>query len=148
MPTTPPHEAIQVGPVTVRYRLDASQTDGQFTMFEFRVPANARVPVAHSHENFDETVYGLEGTMTWTVGGQTVVVEPGEVLFIPRGVIHQFENRSGADVLSLSVITPGLLGPSYFRDVSQVLQAGGPPDIARIMGVMQRHGLRPAPPAA
>lgn len=147
MPAIPAQEAIQVGPVTVRYRLDASQTDGQFTMFEFRVPASARVPVAHSHEKFDETIYGLEGSMNWTVGGQTVLVGAGEVLFIPRGVVHQFENRSSADALSLSVITPGLLGPDYFREVADVLKTAGPPDLARIMDVMQRHGLRPVPPA-
>ena len=34
-------------------------------MFEFFVPAQARVPVAHSHETFDETVYGLSGVLTW-----------------------------------------------------------------------------------
>jgi quercetin dioxygenase-like cupin family protein len=106
------------------------------------------VPVAHSHENFDETIYGLEGTMTWTIGGETVAVEPGQVVFIPRGVVHGFENRSSADVLSLSVITPGLLGPSYFRDVADVLKTPGPPDIPRIVGVMQRHGLRAVPPPA
>ena len=148
MPTIPPHETINVGPVTVRYRLDASQTDGQFTMFEFRVPTGARVPVAHSHDNFDETIYGLVGSMVWTVGGKEINVGPGEVLFIPRGIIHQFENRSATDTLSLSVITPGLLGPDYFREVSDVLQSAGPPDIARIVGVMQRHGLRPVPPPA
>src|SRR5262245_19856366 len=148
MSTIPAHETIQVGSVTVRYRLDASQTDGQFTMFEFRVPAGARVPIAHSHDNFDETIYGLEGTMTWTVAGKHVEVGPGEVLFIPRGVIHQFENHSSADTLSLSVITPGLLGPTYFRDVADVLKSPGPPDIPRIVGVMQLHGLRPVPPPA
>jgi hypothetical protein len=45
------------------------------------------------------------------------------------------------------VITPGVLGPEYFREIAEVLNAGGPPNVARIMEVMRRHGLRPAVPA-
>jgi len=47
----------------------------------------------------------------------------------------------------LSVITPGLLGPAFFQEVGAIVNAGGPPDVARIMQVMQRHGLRPVAPA-
>ena len=115
-------------------------------MFEFLVPAQARVPVAHSHEAFDETLYGLEGALTWEVEGRKVRVGPGEVLFIPRGHVHQFVNLEGQDARVLSVITPGLLGPQYFRDIAEVVNVAGPPDVARIMEVMRRHGLRPAPP--
>jgi quercetin dioxygenase-like cupin family protein len=117
-------------------------------MFEFSVPSKARVPVPHSHEAFDETVYGLAGVTTWTLDGKPIAVSPGESLFIKRGVVHQFENRGEAEARSLSVITPGLLGPAYFQEIAAVLRAAGPPNIPAIMAVMQRHGLRPAPPAA
>ena len=47
----------------------------------------------------------------------------------------------------LAIVTPGVLGPDYFRDVAAVVDAaaGGPPDLAAIAGVMKRHGLSPAP---
>jgi hemoglobin len=63
-----------------------------------------------------------------------------------RVEVHGFENREREDASALSVITPGLPGPTYFQDVADVLNAGGPPDVARIMAVMQKHGLKPAPP--
>lgn len=138
------HDVIQVGELEIRFRLEAGETAGSLTMFEFTVPAGGRVPVPHSHDAFDETVYGLDGVMTWTLDGQTVRVGPGEVLFIPRGHVHQFVNLETHAVRTLSVITPGLLGPDYFRDIAAVLAAGGPPDIERIKEVMRRHGLRPA----
>ena len=47
----------------------------------------------------------------------------------------------------LAVISPGLLGSGYFRDVADVLAGGGPPDVEKIGEVMSRHGLTPAPPA-
>jgi len=136
-------DVIRVGPIQVRYRLEAGQTAGSSTMFEFLVPAQAHVPVAHSHDAFDETVYGLEGVLTWTLDGETRPVGRGDVLFIPRGHVHRFENLGADDARMLSVITPGLLGPDYFRDVAAILQAGGPPDLKKIGEVMRRHGLRP-----
>lgn len=74
-------------------------------------------------------------------------VGPGNVLFIPRGAVHGFDNRGSTAVRALSVITPGLLGPAYFQEIAAVLSAGGPPDLARIAEVMQLHGLRPVAPA-
>jgi quercetin dioxygenase-like cupin family protein len=138
---------IHVGPVDVRFRLEAGKTSGSLTVFEFSVPARARVPVPHSHEAFDETVYGLTGVLTWTLDGQKVRVGPGDVLFIPRGHVHGFENLDAQDARMLSVITPGLLGPEYFREIAEVLSVGGPPNVERIMDVMRRHGLRPVLPA-
>ena len=143
MPTIPAPDVIRIGQLEVQFRMDASQTGGAFTMFEVRVPVGARVPVPHSHEAFDETVFGLEGAMTFAVSGESIVVGPGDVLFIPRGAVHGFDNRGTATAHALSVITPGVLGPAYFEEVGAIVNAGGPPDIARIMQVMQRHGLRP-----
>ena len=39
-------------------------------MFEFLVPVGAKVPLPHYHESFDETIYVLEGIMTFTVDGK------------------------------------------------------------------------------
>ena len=112
-------------------------------MFEYLIPVNARVPVAHSHETFDETIYGLDGATSATLDGRKVLVEQGDVLLIPRGSVHLLENLAAVEARGLSVITPGLLGPEYFRDVADVLNAGGPPNVERIAAVMRRHGLRP-----
>jgi quercetin dioxygenase-like cupin family protein len=147
MNSTATNEVIRAGQIEIRFRLQAEQTAGNLTMFEFLVPAQARVPVPHSHEAFDETVYGLDGVLTWVLDGRQVRVGPGDVLFIPRGHVHGFANHGTEDARELSVITPGLLGPEFFREIAAVLNAGGPPNVERIMEVMRRHGLRPAPPA-
>jgi len=144
MDSTAASEVIRVGPIEVRFRLEAGQTAGSMTMFEFLVPARARVPVPHSHDAFDETVYGLDGVTTWMLNGQKIRVGPADVLFIPRGHVHQFENLETQDARVLSVIAPGLLGPEYFREIGEVVNPGGPPNVERIMEVMRRHGLRPA----
>jgi quercetin dioxygenase-like cupin family protein len=145
-------EEIRIGGVAVRFVLDASETGGAVSAFEFDVPAGARVPTPHSHDGFDETAYVLRGQLTWTVDGRRVEVGEGGALFIERGAVHHFENEGEADATALAVVTPGLLGPAYFQEMAAVVEAamaaGQPPDVAELMAVMRRHGLTPAPPAA
>ena len=143
-------EPIMVGTIEVRFLVEPAASAGSVSMFEVRVPGDAKVPAPHSHEAFDETIYGLEGTLTLTVDGAVIELGPGEVVHIPRGVIHGFEALDG-DTAMLAVATPGALGPAYFRELGAVLAAaaaaGGPPDRAAMADVMQRHGLTPAAPA-
>ena len=143
---TATHETIQAGPIAIRFLLEADQTRGALTAFECDVPAAAKVPAPHSHDAFEETIYGLEGTITFTVDGTDHDIAPGEAVFIPRGAVHGFVNRGDADARFLAVTTPGLLGPDYFREMGDMVAAaaGGPPDIEAIMAVMRRHGLTPA----
>ena len=140
-------EHIRIGQLEIRFLLEGAATAGSLAMFEFDVPADARVPIAHSHDAYEETIYGLEGTLTWTVEGQVHNVGPGEVLCIPRGAVHRFDNTSGADSTMLAVVTPGVLSPDYFRELAALVgaAAGGPPNITAIAEVMRRHGLTPAP---
>ena len=139
-------EEIRIGQMAVRFRLEGEESGGSVAVFEFDVPAAGRVPVAHSHDAFDETIYGLEGVLSWTLDGTKTDVGPGEALFIPRGVVHRFDNDHGADAKMLAIVSPGILGPGYFRDMASVLGAAkaGPPDPAAIGEVMRCHGLTPA----
>ena len=139
-------EEITIGQLAVRFLVEGAASGGSVAMFEFDVPAGARVPIAHSHDAYDETIYGLKGALTWTVAGVPHEVRPGDVLFIPRGVVHRFDNTSGADTTSLAIVTPGVLSPDYFRELAALVAraAGGPPDLAAIADVMRRHGLSPA----
>jgi quercetin dioxygenase-like cupin family protein len=148
VPTTP-SETIRVGAISVRFVLDAEASGGSATAFECEVPANAVMSAAHSHDGFEETNYGLAGVTTFTVDGEQRELHPGEVVFIPRGAVHAFENRYDGDAKFLAVVTPGVLGPDYFDEIAAVLSAaGGPPDPAAIGEVMRRHGLTPANAAA
>jgi len=99
--TTP--EVMKLGQLAVRFLLEGSQSGGSAAIFEFDVPSGARVPGAHSHDAYDEFGYGLKGVLTFTVAGKTNDVGPGEVRFIPRGVIRRFENIYEADATGPAV---------------------------------------------
>ena len=139
-------EIIRAGQIEIRFLLEGKNSKGQLAMFEFTVPAGAKVPAPHSHMHYDETIYGLEGVMTFTVNGQPVDIAAGDTCFIPRGSVHGFTNLKPANAKALAVVTPALIGPDYFREMAAVVNAGGPPDLERIKAVMTRHGLVPALP--
>ena len=147
----PAEEAIRIGPLGVRFLLTAENSNGSLAAFELVVPAAQRLMApAHSHDRYEETIYGVEGVTTWTVDGKPVEVGPGQALCIPRGAVHRFDNHGSRDARALCVITPAVLGPDYFREAAEVVNAaaGGPPDRAKMMEIMRRHGLTPAPPQA
>jgi quercetin dioxygenase-like cupin family protein len=149
MMTTMTSDTIRVGALAIRFLVEAGESGGSAAVFEFDVPPQAKVPIAHSHDAYEETLYGLSGALTWTVDGERHEVGPGDVLCIPRGVVHKFENEGEVEATNLAIVTPAVLGPQYFRDLAALVDAaaGGPPDPARIVEIMLRHGLTPAPPA-
>ena len=153
LPTTDVHvnpsdETIRLGPLAVRFLITGDDATGSVALFELAVPAAQRLAApAHSHDHYEETIYGIEGVLTWTVNGTPIDVGPGQALCIPRGAIHRFDNNGSQDVKALCAITPAAIGPEYFRESAEVISAaaGGPPDRVKMAQIMRRHGLTPAP---
>ena len=147
----PSDETIQLGPLAVRFLLTGENSTGSIAAFEVIVPSAQRLAApAHSHDHYEETIYGISGVLTWTVDGKPIDVGPGQALCIPRGAIHRFDNNGSQGAKALCVITPAAIGPQYFRESAEVINAagGGPPDRAKMAEIMRRHGLTPAPPPA
>ena len=140
------NEIIRAGQIEIRFLLESKDSNGQLAIFEFTVPAGARVPAPHSHTHYDETIYGLEGVLTFNINGQPVDIAAGDTCFIPRGAVHGFNNLKPANAKALAAVTPALIGPEYFREMAAIVNAGGPPDLEKIKAVMNRHGLVPALP--
>src|SRR6266404_6277960 len=142
----PSEETIRLGPLAVRFLLTGDKSAGSIAAFELTVRGALTMPVpAHSHDHYEETIYGIDGVLTWTVDGQQIDVGPGQMLCIPRGAIHRFDNHGLQDAKALCVITPAAIGPEYFRESAEVINAaaGGPPDRAKMGEIMRRHGLTP-----
>ncbi len=143
----PSEEAIRLGALVVRFLITGENSNGTLAAFELTVPGAQRLAApAHSHDHYEETIYGIEGVSTWTVDGKQFDVGPGQALCIPRAAAHRFDNNGAHDVKALCVITPAAIGPDYFRESAQVINAaaGGPPDRTKLAEIMRRHGLTPA----
>ena len=143
--STAMREEIRLGPIVVRPHVEGAESGGTVAIHEFEVAAGAGLPLAHSHDAYEETIYGLKGTITFTVEGTVIDVGPGDAFCIRRGEVHLFANNGDESAAALAIITPGILGADYFREVAAIVDAaaGGPPDPAAIAEVMRRHGLTP-----
>jgi quercetin dioxygenase-like cupin family protein len=144
---TATRDMIAVGPISIRFRIESADSHGSVTVFECTVPPRVPVPAAHSHDAFEETIYGLAGVLTWTIDGEDFPIGPGDAVCIPHGGVHGFVNHGDVDATVLCIASPGVFGPTYFQEIAAVLtaSAGGPPDRAAMIEVMRRHGLTPAP---
>ena len=139
---------VKIGQLEIRYLMDGTVSGAGVGMFELTVPTGARVPPPHSHTNNEEVVYVLEGTLRYSVDGEVRDLKPGERMYTPRGSVHAFSNPHDRAARALIILTPDI-GAQYFREVGSIVNAGGPPDRARLLATMQRFGLTPAPhPAA
>ena len=116
-------EEIRIGQLAIRFLLEGKDSAGSIAMFEFDVAPGAKVPIAHSHDAYEETIYGLEGTLTFTLEGRQIEIGPGDSICIPRGAIHRFRQpHPPPNPKTLVIITPGILGPDYFREIAAVLK--------------------------
>jgi len=132
-------EQITIGDLQLNFVLDGDDTDSTLVVFEMIVPPNAKVPAPHYH--VDETLYIMEGRLTQIYGTQTLELKKGDKLFIKRGTVHGFNNKGPETVKALCMLSPASIGPAYFREIAAVLNGGGPPDMQKILDIMQRHGL-------
>ena len=135
-------ETVKMASMELRFLHSPEETNGSLTIFEMHLFPGGRMPVPHHHRDWEETIYGLKGSTTWTVDGRAFAIGPGESLHIPSGIIHGFTYDTSEASTCLCILTPGVLGPAYFREIA-ALVTGSKPDPIQIKETMLRHGLVP-----
>lgn len=137
--------AVWVAGDTYTFKSTAADTGGRLTMWEAVVPPGAGPP-PHAHRHQDEAYYVLEGELEVLNGDATFTARAGSFVFIPRGAVHAFRNRSDAPSRMLIWMTPAGFEDFLFF-VGQPAQAGqpapppAPDEIARSIALAPRYGL-------
>jgi len=140
-------ETIHIGGLELNFLLDGDDTEGTMVQFEMIVPPNAKVPAPHFHVEVDEIAYMLEGTLMQTIGSEIREMHSGDKCFIKRGVVHGFSNPYDQPARVLCTLSPASIGPAYFREITAVINGGGPPDMQKVLAIMKNYGLEPVKPA-
>lgn len=109
-----------------------------FAMVRMEVPAGFGGPPPHTHHDFDEAIYVLDGELFVLDGEEERVVTAGELAISPRGRRHSFRNAAGVAVPILGLWTPA---PAlrFLEEIGAVLPAVGPPDREALAEVYRRH---------
>lgn len=136
---------IWFGPATYTFRATGRSTNGSLTVLEASVPPGGGPP-PHVHRETDESFFVRSGSVEFLNGTETLVAQPGDYLFVPRGVRHRFQ-VVGTRTAELTILfTPGGMD-EYFTAIGVPAVPGevpGPMDPVRarlITELAPRHDV-------
>lgn len=86
------------------------ETNGQSTLCELELIANAKGVPSHYHDLFTETFTVLDGELVVEIGKQTKVLKVGDSATIPLNTLHRFYNKSDNPVKATIELKPGNSG--------------------------------------
>jgi len=136
----------------IRFLLTGEQTGGAFFMAEAIVPPGCGNP-PHIHEREEETFYLQQGSLTVQVGEKTLHALPGDVVQLPRGIMHCFQNSGNVDAKFLVVAAPAGLEKFFEEgfysaaDWPDAMPPMGDEFMARVLTAAANCGLTFLPPA-
>lgn len=132
----------QLGPNHATFPLTGEDTGGVFSLTDFTMaPPPAPGPPPHIHEDADEAVYVLEGTIEMGVEDAVMTGSAGSVMLAPRGSVHSLSNGGTEAARFIVVLTPpGFEG--FWREIAE-LQAhlGGPPDAETVVALQRKYHM-------
>lgn len=105
------------GGLGVRWKIDAAETGGLFSVVHHPIAPRALAAPLHHHHNEDEYSYVLSGTLGALLGDDVVTAGPGTWVFKPRGQWHTFWNAGDEPCEIIEVISPGGF-EGYFREAA------------------------------
>ena len=106
------------------FKLRGAQSGGALAAWE-NVVAPGEGPPLHVHKNEDEVWYALEGSFRFTLGGYIATAQPGTFAYIPRGVVHTWQNIGSTLGRFLVMVAPA--GFETFFEQFAELQTDAPP---------------------
>jgi quercetin dioxygenase-like cupin family protein len=93
-------ELARMGVADMRLLLGGGASGGTLSVAEFTGKAGTWT-VPHVHRSTDETFYVVDGTFTFTCGGEELAATAGSLLHIPRGTTHVFTAETDGTLLLL-----------------------------------------------
>jgi quercetin dioxygenase-like cupin family protein len=127
----------------VSFLITGDDTDGQYALLQFH-GAHGVEPPPHLHSDEDETIYLLEGEVTFLVGGETIHAVPGDVVVVPRGVEHTFTSHNRGVKFLMLIAAAGF--ERYFWELSVPAEFMGPcpnpmpADVAQLKATAKKYG--------
>jgi quercetin dioxygenase-like cupin family protein len=136
----------------VTQKVGAAATGGAFCLAEI-IAFPGGGPPPHIHHREDEMFYVLEGSWRFLLGDAvTPVVGPGHAIYLPKGIIHQFQNVGTTRGRFLAFAAPCGF-EAFIRDISQPAQESDPTtpcppaqeSVDRCMSLAPAYGIEMRP---
>ncbi|MCC6313838.1 MAG: cupin domain-containing protein [Thermomicrobiales bacterium] len=130
-------------------KLGGADTGGVFALVEQTIPAGTSGPPPHRHHQTDETFYIVDGEMAFMAGDATIHAGTGDVVRVPRGLLHTYRNVGEGTARLMLTVTPAGF-EEFFLAAGEAPDAPAqePPDIGRLLTIGERYDLDVPPPPA
>ncbi len=147
-------ENISVVGDTYRILISGKETDNAFSTMEFNIPPNGG-PGPHSHADFFESFYVVEGEVEVNSEAGTYIAKKGSFVTIPKGgIIHDFKNKTNQKAVLLCTVVPAGL-KEFFMEIGKPVAIDeflppppmdNPEAMKRIAEIAEKHGQKVYPP--
>lgn len=87
--------------MVIRMKTATNKEEGLFSVYEAQIPPYFSELPVHLHRATTEWFYVLSGTLAFTLGEETLVVQQGAYIYVKPNVIHNFWNPSASAVTLL-----------------------------------------------
>jgi quercetin dioxygenase-like cupin family protein len=127
------------------FKATGADTGGAFSLIE-QVGAPGTGAPPHIHHGEDEFFYVLEGEATFTLGDQTIEGKAGTFVFLPRDVIHHFQNVGTQPCRMLIGLSPAV-AEGFFREMGEPAPASlelpppAAPDIDKLLMLSRKYNV-------
>jgi mannose-6-phosphate isomerase-like protein (cupin superfamily) len=108
----------------ITFRKTAADTEGELLEIDLELTRDGQVPGKHVHPAQEERFEVLSGTMRFKMGRKTVVAEAGDVVTVPAGVSHKFENGGEQTAHVRVQVRPALKMERLFETAVALAQEG------------------------
>ncbi len=124
----PPNEGntFTLGRMTVTFKTTAADNAGAYTLLEAIEPPGSGAG-RHRHPTFDETFVIHAGHYEFQIGEKTLMLGPGEMLFVPRGTPHAFKSIGPEIGRQLVISSPGGIFDAFISEVAKAAVNTGSP---------------------
>lgn len=85
-------------------------------------PIGIKMPVVHFHHHH-ELYYLVSGRISYLIGNEVFLLEPGDFAFIPKGICHQTDSSNYKDVERILIVFDDFLaGQNYLRYIKEMTE--------------------------
>ncbi len=94
------------GANVMTFKATAADTGSRYSLCHYEAAAGWPGPEPHTHTDFEEAFYILEGEFEFRVGEQALRAGAGTFILVPRGIEHAFSNPTNEAAKLIGIFSP------------------------------------------
>ena len=136
-------ESFTMMGLVITPKVTGEDTQGAYCVIEQQATPGAGSPPHYCHAE-EKTFYILDGEFDVLVGERVEQAKAGDVVFIPRGTLHNYKNTGLKPGRLLAVLIPSG-HENFLRELSQLFQ-NGRPTMEQMQAVSAPYQVELVPP--